>query len=242
MRRPRRRHPAPGGAARHAGVRCGGPGRRLPGARRGRPARLSRLLLRRPHLRPGSARQRRQRPAPAGPASPRAVGPGDGLVQPGAAGDPARHRPGLDGGVGRRWRSIVSPSKTSTGSRRTSSMRRGSGSWRCRRSSAMPPTTATTRSPPPTPSSRRSRSRPARRCRPPTPATGPSSPPTASRRIAPRPSRPTTSRSPITRTPMPRSTTACCSATGSIPRRAATRRCSRRRSTATRSRPRWSRT
>ena len=83
---------------------------------------------------------------------------------------------------------------------------------------------------PPTRSSRPSRSRPAKRSRPPTPATAPSSPPTASRRIAPRRSRRTTSRSPITRTPTPRSTTACCSATGSTPRPAATRRCSRPRS------------
>ena len=45
----------------------------LPGARRARPARLSRLLLRRPALRPGPARQRRQRPAPARPAPARAV-------------------------------------------------------------------------------------------------------------------------------------------------------------------------
>ena len=43
-------------------------------------------------------------------------------------------------------------------------------------------------------------------------------------------------------TPTPRSTTACCSATGSTPRRAATRRRSMRRCTATTSRPRSSRT
>ena len=212
------------------------------GSRRARPARLSRLLLRRAPLRPGPARQRRQRPAPARPAPAGAVGQATSWFNPELLAIPLATVQGWmresDGAGALSLRA----SRTSTGSRSTCSTRRASGCWRCRRSSATPPTTATTRSPPPTPSSRPSRCRPAKRCRPPTRATARSSRPTASRRIAPRRSRRTTSRSPTTRTPTPRSTTACCSATGSTPRRAATRRCSTRRSTATPSRRRWSRT
>ena len=69
-----------------------------------------------------------------------------------------------------------------------------------------------------------------------------SSRPTANRRIAPPPTGRSTRSTPTTRTPMRRCTTACCSATGFTPGRAATRRRSMRRCTATTSRRRSSRT
>ena len=163
LRRARSRHPGAGRPARHAGLGRGGAARRAPGSRRARPAGLSRLLFRRPPLRPGPARQRRQRPPPARPAPAGAVGPGDVVVQPRAARDTAGDGARLDAGVRAARASTGSRSRTSTGSRSTCSTRRGSGCWRCRRSSATPPTTATTRSPPPTRRSRRSRCRPAKR-------------------------------------------------------------------------------
>ena len=164
LRRARSRHPGAGRPARHAGLGGGGAPRRAPGSRRPRPAGLSRLLLRRPPLRPGPARQRRQRPPPARPAPAGAVA--------------ARRRRGSTPSCSRcRWRRVhgwmeeseraractASRSRICTGSRSTSSTRRASGCWRCRRSSATPPTTATTRCRPPTRRSRPSRCRPAKR-------------------------------------------------------------------------------
>ena len=64
---------------------------------------------------------------------------------------------------------------------------------------------------------------------------------TRTRPTAPRPRRRTSAPTAPPPTPTPRSTTACCSATGSSPRRATSRPRSTPRSTATRSRARWSR-
>ncbi len=97
MRRPRRRHPAPGGAARHAGVRCGAlvaafQERDAVGQLAYRVYYFAALTKTRTYKRDNAANARRQHVQPL-LAQWTEV---DGLVQSGAAGDPARDRAGLD--------------------------------------------------------------------------------------------------------------------------------------------------
>ena len=86
-----------------------------------------------------------QRAAPAGADPVRPPAAGERLVQPRAAGDPARHHPRLDGGRRRRWPSTASRSRACSTSRSTCSTSRASGCCRTPAASTACRTTATRR-------------------------------------------------------------------------------------------------